>query len=154
MKIGIDLGDTITSKLDAGRVIFPNAFEVIKRLVDAKHEVYIVSKVNPEQKIRSLKWLEEVRFFELTGVPKDNLYYCETWSEKAPICKNLGIEVHIDDRPQVMACFPEGINKILFKPDANSVLKFFNFLKNSFVANDWLEVEAELLSLDKSKKSL
>lgn len=142
MNISVDFGETITSNKGVSeRIIFPDALRVIRRMVDEGHNVFIVSKVNEEQKIRVKNWIVDNNFIHKTGISLKNIFFCTEWHEKASICKSLGIEIHIDDRPQVMICLEDKIKKYLFRPVPSDVVQFFNLLKNTEIMMHWFEIE-------------
>lgn len=64
--------------------------------------VWIVSKCGPRIQERSRAWLAHHRFFELTGIPKNQIRFCRKRHEKAPICLELGIGTFVDDRLDVL----------------------------------------------------
>ncbi len=64
-------------------------------------EVYVVSRVH-EGPERVLSWLRNKDFFKRTGIPESHFNYCAERSEKAPICKAIGITHFIDDRAEVL----------------------------------------------------
>lgn len=137
--LGIDLGFTVVNSRK--KEVYPDAFRVIHRFNRTWDGVFIVSRVNEEQKIRSLAWLKESRFFEQTGVPQDNLYYCAERKDKAPICAELGVTHFIDDRPEVMAALAPHIQKLLFNPIQFDVEKFRGQLVNTKIVTSWKEIE-------------
>jgi hypothetical protein len=64
--------------------------------------VWIVSKCGPRIEARSRAWLDAHRFFETTGIPRQNLRFCRNRRDKAPICLDLGIDFFVDDRIDVL----------------------------------------------------
>ena len=64
--------------------------------------VWIVSKCGPRIEARSRAWLEAHRFFETTGILRQNLRFCRNRKDKAPICLELGIDFFVDDRVDVL----------------------------------------------------
>jgi hypothetical protein len=79
------------------------AVAAIARLVPQfGRRVWLVSKCGPRVQARTRLWLARQRFFERTGVPENNLLFCRTRPEKAPICLKLGITCFVDDRVDVL----------------------------------------------------
>lgn len=78
-------------------------FEALARL-RARFEgrVWLVSKCGPRIEMRSRAWLEHHRFFETTGIPRENLRFCKNRKDKTPICQELGIGFFVDDRADVL----------------------------------------------------
>jgi hypothetical protein len=78
-------------------------FEALTRLT-ARFEgrVWIVSKCGPRIEQRSRAWLEAHRFFDITGIARQNVRFCRNRRDKAPICLELGIDFFVDDRIDVL----------------------------------------------------
>lgn len=149
MNVGIDLGRTIVDS-DSTRIgshfaekqPFPHAFEIIKKLVNICDNVYIVSKVNSEQKAAAEKWFTDVDFYNATGIKPENVYFCFERRDKAFFVKGLNINVFIDDRPEVLSYMDKYVRKILFnpyKPDVEKYKKQIDEHKMYFVSN-WKEI--------------
>lgn len=142
--VGIDLGDTIFSRNANGdKIENPRAMEIVSYLVKKCKKVYIVSKVNAEQKRRANKWFYDNDFFRRTGLRRTDVYFCAERHEKGPIAKDLRINCFIDDRPEVMAWMPKPMVKILFRPIVEDVVAWNQ--KDAFVVSSWTEVENLIL---------
>ena len=70
--------------------------------------VWLVSKCGPRVQARTRTWLAHHRFFERTGIARDNLHFCRDRRDKAPICARLGIGLFVDDRVDVLLAM-EGV---------------------------------------------
>jgi hypothetical protein len=95
------------------------AFEALARLrPDFGGRIWLVSKCGKRVEARTRLWLARHRFFEITGISPENLAFCRTRPEKAPICEALGITCFVDDRWDVLATM-DGIvpHRILFGAD-------------------------------------
>lgn len=146
MTIGIDLGNTVTSKLLPFPHIIDGAFPVIKKLVNKFDETYIISRVNDQQRLRALKWIEETNFCAETGIKKENIYFCFERRDKAHFAKSLNINVFIDDRLDVLRYMEYYVLKIAFN---SKDYQFLPELKppnlNLVFCENWLDVEKVLL---------
>lgn len=115
-RLGVDIGRVIIhgdgpdtnfiGGTDADAMNAPamdGVFESLARL-RARFEgrVWLVSKCGPRIEMRSRAWLDHHRFFEATGIPRDNLRFCKNRKDKAPICLELGIGFFVDDRADVL----------------------------------------------------
>ena len=67
-----------------------------------ERRVWLVSKCGKKVEGRSRAWLEKKHFFDRTGIPRNNLRFCKDRRAKTPICQELGIDVFIDDRLDVL----------------------------------------------------
>ncbi len=146
--LGIDLGNTIITKVDGVKRAHENALRVIARLVAERfgRNSYIISRVTPEQKIRAQKWLTESGFHRLTGLPEDHVEWCTERHEKAPIAKRLGITHFIDDRPSVLVHMAGIVpHRFLFQGDLAEAEKLQPALGEITALQSWLEVESQLL---------
>jgi len=142
--VGIDFGDTIFHRgVDGNKVENPRALEVVSYLVKNCRAVYIVSKVNDEQKKRAIKWMYNVDFYRRTGLRRTDVKFCAERHEKGPIAKDLRINCFIDDRPEVMAWMPKDVIKILFNPIPDDVVAWKQ--ENAHIVESWTEVERLLL---------
>jgi hypothetical protein len=144
LTIGIDFGRTIFEPFEGGKkVVFPDAFRVIRRMVDAGHTVHIISKVTEAQEERGRKWIVDVKFLEETGLTMDRIHFCRERWEKAIIAEDVGLTHHIDDRPEVMIHMNVGIVKYLFQPVPKDLVEHFNKLRHhpTTLVNTWKEIE-------------
>jgi len=146
MNIAIDLGWTIKGVRSDGHSnrIAPDSFRVISELVKRGDNVFIISKVTSEQKERAEKWLENVDFFNKTGVNPQNLYFCFERRDKGIFAKALDIQLMIDDRAEVMAHLLPTVIKFLINPETDDYDKHSKKLWNCKVVANWLDIERSL----------
>lgn len=78
--------------------------------------IHYVSKCKPGSEHLIRAWLEARRHFAFTGIPADHMHFCPERPEKAPICRDLGIDVFIDDRWTVLRHMELMKLRILFNP--------------------------------------
>ena len=64
--------------------------------------VWLVSKCGPKVQSRTMAWFDHHRFFEATGLSRERVRFCRDRRDKAPICKELGIALFVDDRRDVL----------------------------------------------------
>ncbi|MBX3222987.1 MAG: hypothetical protein KF795_20920 [Labilithrix sp.] len=114
--LGVDIGRVIIagdgpdtsfiggSEADAMRApAVEGAFDSLTRLRERfAGRVWLVSKCGPRIQARTRRWLDRHRFFQVTGIPYGQLRFCLERRDKAPICEELGIELFIDDRADVL----------------------------------------------------
>jgi hypothetical protein len=131
-RLGIDIGrviidsppgqDTAFFHGDQATVLrtpfVPGAFDAIPRLVDRfDGQAWLISKCGPRIQQRSLDWLHQHRFFDLTGIPPTNIRFCLRRPDKAIHCADLGITHFIDDKPDVHAALRDLVpHRYLFGP--------------------------------------
>jgi len=143
--LGLDLGNTIVSTTPHGKIAFDDAIRVINRIIRevlSPQQVFIVSRVNQEQYIRAKAWIEEERLLEQTGILPENIHWCAERSDKANICKTLGITYFIDDRPEVVSHMLGIVPKrILFQANEEDILKFKDSLDGVIYTRTWKEIE-------------
>jgi hypothetical protein len=147
MNIGIDLGFTIKGVRREGNrdKIAPDSFRVIAELVKRGDTVFIISKVTSEQKVRAEKWLNDVDFYNQTGVKPENVYFCFERRDKCLFVKALNINVMIDDRAEVMAHISPLVVKFLISPEADEYEKHIRQLGNCKLVLDWSQIGQALL---------
>lgn len=138
--IGIDLGNTIVrSQHGHGSTqAFPDSLRTIRKMVQAFNKVVIVSRVNPAQEIRARQWIKDSQFEANTGIPIEDVHFCENRSDKGRICKSIGVTHFIDDRPEVMHSMPPGVRKILYGPSLEDQRK--HSIEGMEIVQSWKEV--------------
>lgn len=141
--LGIDLGRTIVSR-DNNHAPFENCFEVISKLVKKFDKVYIVSRVNTEQRERAINWLADNDFYLRTGVWEHDVYFCFDRRDKAIFAAGLSVNTFIDDRPDVLAPM-KNVRKILFNPWENDLVRYAEQIKDMVIVKNWKEVEKILI---------
>jgi hypothetical protein len=138
--LGIDFGQTIESNNEKHEKIEnPRAMEVIARCVKHCKDVWVVSKVNEKQKQGLLKWVDDHDFYKHTGLTPEKIIFCEERYQKGPICKEIGVNMFIDDRPEVMAHMSDEVQKFLFQPIKQEVITFN--MDHVPIVNSWTEIE-------------
>lgn len=143
MNLGIDFGNTICKRDDKNEfcIMNDNTLLVISELKKEFENVYIISKVNEEQKKETLDWMRENLFFLL--IPYENIFFCNERVDKRDICNKLMIDVMIDDRPEVMSYLDDNILKVMIKPVIEDIDKYA--IKNFVCLNSWTEVYRALM---------
>ena len=118
--IGLDIGGVIinvptriTSKLWETLKARPDAdilpvapLTQMQRTLRRFQHVYLVSAAtDAEMQARILSWLGHWKFWEITGVPKDHLHFCDSPSKKGELCREqrLKPDVFVDDTPAALA---------------------------------------------------
>lgn len=142
--LGIDLGRTIKGPTkDDYNKPFPDAFEVISQLTKKFNNIYVVSRVNSDQRERAIKWLEDEKFYDLTGIKRENIYYCFDRRDKGIFQKGLDIDYFIDDRPSCLYGMETHVIKFLFNPWPDDLIKYeaeIKEIKNLIIVNNWKEI--------------
>jgi hypothetical protein len=163
-KLGIDVGGVIIDRkrndssdtslfgpnyLQAHAV--PGAFQTIQKLHEIfGDQVYIVSKCGQNIERKTREWMEANRFHDETGVPKEQLRFCRSRADKAPICEELEITHFIDDKLEVLSYLDTVPNKFLFDPSLNEIATWKQHLPKVQIVESWAEVLA-LLAPDSKK---
>lgn len=151
LKIGLDLGDTVFNrnvpKIEVGKGLAmqpcEDAIDIISNLESVGHELFVISKIGPGSEARVCVSLTHSGLVPKIISPS-NVRFCFTRSEKGPILKDLQIDVHVDDRIEVLNAAHESgvVNKILFvgvrdeRNEAESPLVCFEGLH---IAKNWKE---------------
>ena len=89
---------------DAARWEFqPGTEDVVAQLVTrCRGHVWIVSKAYPKMQLRTLGFLDQVGFYERTGMRRENVRFCLERVEKKIHCEELGITHFVDDKIPVL----------------------------------------------------
>lgn len=155
-RLGIDVGGVIIDRVNDGTdtsffsdnylktTAVPRAIETITRLSREKFgagNVFLVSKCGEVIEVKTRKWLARRDFHRVTGIPIEQVNFCREWSDKAPICKTLGITHFVDDKLQVLGHM-EGIveTRFLFNPDEHEVTRYQHHLRGVVRVKTWDEV--------------
>jgi hypothetical protein len=138
MKLGIDVGRVLISPGDSSKPDtsfiggsledalttppYDDMFDIVPSLVERfEGRVWIVSKCGPRIQERTLQWFEHHRFFERTGIHRDQVRFCLKRPDKAIHCRELGITHFIDDRADVLEPMAGIVpNRYLFGPQRGS----------------------------------
>ena len=146
-RVGVDADTTFKSENYLETPEIPDAFDVLRRLVDEMfgRRVFIVSKCGARVQTKTLRWLKHHRFFERTGVKPKHVHFCLERSDKAPICRKLGITHFIDDRLDVLLSLQTVPNRILFASDHSSGDTNAALALTIQQVRTWKEVGAALL---------
>ena len=111
MRVGIDLDATITD--------VPQFFALLSgALVDAGHEVHVITYRSPDMFPRE----ETLHDLDALGIRYTRLHLpagsldAPEW--KARVAAELGLDIMIEDSPEVLAAMPEGVKRMwLCDPD-------------------------------------
>lgn len=120
MRIGLDFGGVVVplahrraggqdatgedTTIDArGQTTHPGALAGIATLVTrSSGNLWIVSKAGQRMEQRTRAWLDAWDVYDVTGLPRDRVYFCRTRQAKQPICEELAITHFVDDRVHLM----------------------------------------------------
>lgn len=110
--VGIDIGNVIiggagsedTSFFTDGFLATPEIKDAIKSIaaLNREYKVWLLSKCGAATQAKTLLWLEDRDFHNITGIPSERVLFCRKRPEKAPIAAELGFKVFIDDREDII----------------------------------------------------
>ncbi len=157
--LGIDIGGVLIERVnhDKDTSFFgkgflrtpavPGAIEAVRRLAQgatfSPSRVCLVSKCGPRVQERTRAWLAHHAFFEETGIPKENLFFCLERGQKAGICRTLGVTHFVDDRLEVLIGMKEVVpHRFLFRPSSSEVREWSFARTNEREAQSWGEIVA------------
>lgn len=110
-RIGIDIGNVIIGGGGDDTSFFSDGFLNTPEIEDAfscvgwlntYYEVWLLSKCGQATEEKTLLWLEDRSFHELTGVPAERILFCRKRPQKAPIAVEHEFKVFIDDREDII----------------------------------------------------
>ena len=90
-----------------------------------------------------LSWLDKINFYERTSFLKDNVIFCEDYSDKAKIVEKLKINVFIDDHIKViqsMILLKQIKLIIWFNKNVDIKLIEKKFRKNIYITTKWSSI--------------
>ena len=135
--IACDIGGVVKNHL-TDEPIEGAVESLIKLSENPSNVVIFISKCKDSYKPKTTMWLEKHNLSHI------KLFYCLEYGEKVPIAKDNSVDVMIDDRMQVLQCFPSSIIKIWFCSDPKKIegaRKFQpDFINSVRIAGNWTEV--------------
>jgi hypothetical protein len=149
LKIVIDVGDTLLNRLVKNVLmangnytypLFDGALDALELLTQQGHTLIIISKIDrgDEEKVTSYLTHHGIvpRF-----VKPENLHFCYEREAKAPLAKELGVDVIIDDRVQVHNTMERfGIEGRILYLGSRDDRQEFELTVPVLEARNWLEV--------------
>ena len=102
------------------------SFDALGRLARLfSSRVWIVSKAGPRIQRNTEQWLVHHRFFERTSILENQVRFVRRRSDKADVCRELGISHFVDDRAEVLKVLVGIVPHLfLFGPQDHSVPPF------------------------------
>jgi len=131
----------------------PNCLLVLRRLVQERFgasNVFLISKSQPTNQLRTLQWLQNINFYAETGILPQNVYFCLQRKQKREICDRIRMNHFIDDRLEVLEAVSQSLSMkttLLFGPltDEYNSNPFF-FSPSVTKAPDWNFVSSFFLT--------
>jgi hypothetical protein len=148
MNISIDLGDTLFNRRSRRikirhrnvRPLFPGALPVLRKILRRGHTLHVISKIDRGDELRVMRNLAAHRLTP-NIIKTENVMFCFTRAAKGPIAKCLGIDIHIDDRIEVIrAVMRSGIRRAVLFTGAYDESEGKRLSKKVRKAEDWKEV--------------
>ena len=154
--LGIDVGGVIIDRANDGTdtafhgpnylrtTAVPGAFDAIGRLVRERfaERAYIVSFCGKETERKTREWLEFGRFYELTGMLRENVFFCRKRSAKVDVCRARGITHFVDDHLDVLRHMIGVVPYLyFFRPGAEELRRFPALLPLVHRVQEWMDVE-------------
>lgn len=152
--LGVDIGGVIIDRINDNTdtsfftenflrtTPVSGVFVALRTLVDTHYgdRVFLVSKCGQAVQAKTFQWLDHYDFYRLTGIRRDHVYFCRQRSEKAGICKDLGITRFVDDRLEVLGTLLDLDVRYLFQPRPEEVKKFAHFADKVITVQSWKEI--------------
>lgn len=144
--------------VDCGNVIFrswsglplPGSFDNLRKIVQSGRfeKVYVISKIPYLLRFTFAARLWYFNFWNYTGIPRNHLYFCSHYQDKAVICEKLGVTHFVDDRLQVLSYMKTVGNLYAFQPRLTDreLKKYPEVLKEATVVESWQELSPLLLA--------
>lgn len=144
--LGIDFGDVIVGArvptdsrgveiesdyLSVNRFLrvlpIEGAFEAIRTLHEERFgdRIWIISKWREVVRDKCRVWLNHHRFFEITGVSRVRLMFCEERAKKVEIARSLGLTHFVDNKLEVVAPMIGIVPHLfLFRPSEREIVEY------------------------------
>ncbi|MEI6400242.1 MAG: hypothetical protein WCO58_01850 [bacterium] len=112
-----------------------------------QENIHLISRVKtPEGEGKTIQWLKENRFFQRTGVPQENVIFCNERFQKVEIAQSRGITHFVDDRLEVLGLMGGAISYLYLlnkNPTDNTVIDESVITD---ISKDWKNLLPKLLS--------
>ena len=119
-------------------------YDAVRRLVEryGADNIFIISKCGEIVEGRTRQWLTGNNFYAYTGFSPENLRFCRTRAEKAPIAEALALTAFVDDRRDVLE-YMRGIvaKHYLFGPQSDEIQSAGELI----VVGDWIATVTSIL---------
>ena len=116
-RIAFDLGGVIILREAVENFLIQES-DVSVRLAVQKFgadNVFIISKAKEKYQQRNVDLLDKVKFFDKTGLKRQNIYFVDEYEDKAILMKKIGITYILDDSIKIAKdCTANGLKPILF----------------------------------------
>lgn len=125
----------------------PNALNGLRKLVHSGgfDKIYVVSKVSFIGKYVALFNFWRFDFYNRTGIPRSNIYFCRHNRDKGIICEELGITDFVDDRLEVLNYLSSVEYLYAFDPRKREFKKYPDILKKATIVKSWDELISLLI---------
>jgi hypothetical protein len=156
--LGVDVGGVIIEPADADADTsffgehylrtppVPGVFEGLAALVAIRFSraVHLVSKCREQTEAHTREWLAHHDFHGRTGVPVENVHFCRTRADKAPIAEELALTHFVDDKLEVLSYLVTVPHRVLFRPRPAEVAAHAQHLADVRRVETWPELVAVL----------
>lgn len=101
--IEMSVGDASNWWLKRGWVV-KGALDAVRSIVAhvGQSNSFVIATVSTEMETQKKEWLEKIKFWEYTGIPKENVRWVPEEEDKGVVAKELGITHFVDDRPDCL----------------------------------------------------
>lgn len=154
--LGLDIGGVIIQIVGRGEDTSFDAFDPlstpavegavqgIRQLVEGRfgERTYLVSKCGPAMEALTLRWLDNIDFFQASGIAPAQVHFCRERREKAGIAAGLGITHFVDDRLDVLRAMSAVDNRFLFNPRPEDLSALNADDSRITVASSWRDLLA------------
>ena len=146
--LGVDCGNVIFRPF-SGRQITGSILSLQKINQEKKfNQIFIISRAGLVHRIFFYLRLLSLNFWNTTGIPKENLYFCWRNKDKALLCKKLKVTHFIDDRLQVLSYLQDVKNLYALNPTNKEINSHPQTFKSVKTAKSWSELVTLLLGIN------
>eukprot|EP01118_Nematostelium_gracile_P002602 TRINITY_DN1283_c0_g1_i1.p1 TRINITY_DN1283_c0_g1~~TRINITY_DN1283_c0_g1_i1.p1 ORF type:complete len:155 (-),score=29.89 TRINITY_DN1283_c0_g1_i1:80-544(-) len=140
-KVGCDIGGVIRDMRTEEPI--ENAVDCVKRIAFNCPFVFI-SKCKKDFQEKTNVFLKQI------GLDSFTIIYCESGKDKVNLARQANVTIMIDDKIQVLRCFPDTTQKIWFCNDEKRISGLKKYEPELFakliVMRDWMQLEDYLRS--------
>ena len=132
--------------LTSSEFLYPNATNVIYKLYQAGHRIFIISQRN-QSTLKQLCIQEDMELLTRNWLYQNKIPFHDlilTEGSKNPIIHAKNITLMIDDNPQILMSLYKQIHLIGFRANCNHYCPLYNIT----MVSSWIELEKQLKTLN------
>lgn len=113
-------------------------------------QIIVVSRCSDKvEREKKINWYKFHQFHKITGIPACKILFCHRREEKATICAENGVQIAVDNKPEVFAHMLNHVpHRFLYAPKPEDLVPAgANILSQVTIFYDWKELHEAIMSI-------